>query len=321
MQRGYGSPVSVLRLAEVDRPQEPTGDEVLIRVHAASVNFGDWAFVTGEPGIIRLAAGLRTPRVTVRGRDVAGTVERVGPRVTRFRAGDEVYGEIGTGSFAEYAVTPESTLAAKPRTLTFAQAAALPIAAGTALQAVRDSGGVTPGRSVLVNGASGGVGTYAVQFAKAFGAEVTGVCSSRNLEQLRALGADHVIDYTAEDFTRGSRRYDVIIDLAGSHPLKALRRVLEPRGTLVLSTGQGGRRLGPIPAMAAAGLTSPFVSQRLRILASTTTPERLDDLARFADEGRVVPVIERSYGLDEVPEALRHFGEDHARGKLVVDVG
>ncbi|TFV98194.1 NAD(P)-dependent alcohol dehydrogenase [Leifsonia flava] len=320
VQKGYGSPAAVLRIAEVDRPRDPVDDEVVIRVHAASVNFGDWAFVTGVPGMIRLAAGMRTPRAAVRGRDVAGTVEHVGPRVSRFRPGDEIFGEIVTGSYAEYATTPESTISLKPRTLTFAQAAALPIAAGTALQGIRDSGGVTPGQSVLVNGASGGVGTYAVQVAKMLGAEVTGVCSSRNLDQLRTLGADHVIDYAVDDFTRGPGRYDVILDLAGSHRLRALRRVLTPRGTLVLSTGQGGRWVGPLQAMAAAGLMSPFVSQRLRVLAAKTTPERLDDVAALADAGKLTPVIERSYTLDEVPEALRHFGEDHARGKLVISI-
>jgi NADPH:quinone reductase-like Zn-dependent oxidoreductase len=318
VQRGYGN-TDVLEFVDVD-PPKPGARDVLVRVRAASVNHGDVAVMTGHPSVMRLAFGLRRPRVAIRGRDLAGTVEAVGDEATRFRAGDEVYAETTTGSFAEYAVVPEQLLAAKPATLTFEQATAVPLAGVTALQALRDVASVQPGQTVLVNGASGGVGTFAVQIAKAFGAEVTGVCSTRNLEQARALGADHVVDYTREDFTRREERYDVILDLAGNHPLSACRRALAPDGVLVLSTGTGGRVFGPLGRYLRALLLTMFVSQKLRVHAAKPRHEDLDALGRLIDAGAVTPAVETTYPLQDTAEAIRHFQDRHARAKIVVTV-
>jgi NADPH:quinone reductase-like Zn-dependent oxidoreductase len=298
----------------------PQGDEVLIRVHAASINAADWLLMRGEPYIIRLAFGLRGPRVAIRGRDVAGTVEAVGPSAQTLSVGDEVYGEVSAGSFAQYTVASETVLARKPRTVSFEQAAAVPVAATTALQAIRDAAKVTPGDRVLVNGASGGVGSFAVQLAKAFGGDVTAVCSARNAEQARVLGADKVIDYRTDNFTTAADRYDAIIDLVGNHSLREYRRVLEPKGTLVLASGTGGRVFGPLGRMLAAVIQGAFTRQRFAPLASSPRSADLDVLRELIDAGTLVVSIEKTYPLIETAEALRHFGQQHAQGKIVIAV-
>jgi NADPH:quinone reductase-like Zn-dependent oxidoreductase len=318
VQHSYGA-AAALRLESIETPRI-NDDEVLVRVHAAAINHADWGIMTGRPYLLRLAFGLRRPRVEVRGRDLAGTVEAVGRDVTRFRPGDEVYGEIDSGSFAPYARAPDALLDVKPTNLTFEQAAAVPLAGVTALQGLRDIAAVKPGDSVLINGASGGVGTFAVQIAKALGAEVTGVCSTRNLDLARSLGADHVIDYTEEDFTRSGRRYDLIFDLVGNHALSACRRCLTPAGTLVLSSGRGGRVLGPIGRITRAFMLSPFVSQTMRPLLAASNPERLAALTALIEAGKLTPAIDRTYALSEVPEAMRYFEEEHARAKIVITV-
>src|SRR3954471_12937249 len=245
VQHAYGTIDDVLRLRNIDEPA-PRPHEVLVRVHAASVNHADWLLISGKPYVMGAALGLGRPRIAVRRRDLAGRVEAVGAAVTRFHPGDDVYAETTTGSFAEYACVPEHLLARKPTNLTFAQAAAVPVAARTALRGLRDVGGVQPGQAVLINGASGGVGTFAVQIAKTLGADVTGVCSTRSIELVRSLGADHVIDYSREDFTRSGQRFDVIFDLAARHPLAACRGALTRTGTLVSASGHGGPVLGPL---------------------------------------------------------------------------
>ncbi|MGN9786103.1 NAD(P)-dependent alcohol dehydrogenase [Nonomuraea sp. ZG12] len=310
----YGSP-DVLELADIDMPV-PGDEDVLVRVHAVSLNRADWFVTTGTPYAIRLAFGLRRPKNPVLGRDVAGRVTAVGAKVTRFQPGDEVYAEISTGSLAEYARVPERLLARKPANLTFEQAAAVPLAAVTALAAL--SGRVRSGDEVLINGASGGVGTFAVQIAKAFGARVTGVCSTRNTDLVRSLGADDVIDYTKDDFTRGERRYDVILDLVGNHRLSALRRTLTPAGTLLLSAGDGGRWFGPMRRILLALVISPFGRQSLR----TVNPGRSDlaELTGLIEAGKVTPAIDRTYPLSETAEALRYLGVEHARAKVVITV-
>ena len=318
VQHSYGT-ADVLQLEDIEKPAI-NDDEVLIRVRAAAVNHADWVYTTGRPMIARLAFGLRAPKSIVRGRDVAGQVEAVGKNVTAFRPGDEVYGEIDAGSFAEYTTAPATLLARKPANLTFEQAAAVPLAASTALQGLRDVGELKPGQSVLINGASGGVGSYAIQLATAFGAEVTGVCSARNTDQVRSLGADHVIDYTREDFTTGGQRYDLIFDSIGNHSLTRLRRALTRRGTLVLSSGTGGRILGPMGRVLAALALSPFVSQNLRVHSVTRNADNLDVLRELIESGRITPTIERTYPLSEVPEAIRYFADEHARGKIAVTV-
>jgi NADPH:quinone reductase-like Zn-dependent oxidoreductase len=318
VQRAYGTP-DALTLEDVEVPRI-AADEVLIRVRAASVNHADWVMTCGRPLIGRLAFGLRRPRQAVRGRDVAGTVEAVGASVTRFAPGDEVYAEVDTGSFAEYARAAESLVSTKPANLDFERAATVPLAGRTALQGLRDGGRVQPGQRVLVNGASGGVGTFAVQIAKALGAEVTGVCSARNAALVSSLGADHVVDYEREDFTAGSGRYDVIFDLIGNHPLTALRRSLTPGGTLVLSSGTGGRVFGPMGRILRALLLSPFVGQNLRIFAPTRGAVSLDALRELIESGAVTPAVDRVYPLAETAEAVRYFVEEHARGKIVITV-
>ena len=314
----YGS-ADVLDLRDVDRPVIKD-DDVLVRVRAAAVNFGDWAAMRGWPYALRLVYGLRGPRVRVRGRDVAGTVEAVGAAANRLRPGDEIYAETATGSFAEYARVPERVAALKPAGLTFEQAAAVPVAGTTALQCVRDGGRVQPGMTVLINGASGGVGTFAVQIAKAFGAEVTGVCSARNAEQARTLGATHVLDYATDDFTRAGRRYDVILDLVGNHSLADCRRVLEPNGVLVLSSGGGNSWFGPIGRLVRAVATSPFGRQTLRPVAARRSREDLEALTALIESGAVTPVIEHVYPLSDGAAALRYFEEEHARAKIVITV-
>jgi NADPH:quinone reductase-like Zn-dependent oxidoreductase len=318
VQDRYGS-TSVLKLAEVDKPVAKD-DEVLIRVRAAAVSMADWYLMRGEPYIVRLTSGLRRPRNAIRGRDVAGQVEAVGRNVTQLRPGDEVYGEVDTGSFAEYTCVPEDLVGLKPANLTFEQAAAVPWAAVAALQGLRDVGKVQPGQKVLVNGASGGVGTFAVQIAKALGADVTGVCSTRNVDLVRSVGADHVIDYTQEDFTRNGQRYDLILDMIANHSLTDCRRALTPRGTLVLCSGNGSRWFGPMGRMVKTLVLSPFASQTLGSLMAKQSKADLGVLKELIESGRVTPAIDRVYPLSETPEAIRHFGEEHARGKVVITV-
>ncbi len=318
VQRAYGT-ADVLELRDIAEPT-PGPRDVLVAVHAASVNHGDWFATCGRPYIIRAAMGLRRPRVAVRGRDLAGRVEAVGAAVTRFRPGDDVYAETTTGSFAELACVPERLLARMPADLTFEQAAAVPVAAVTALQGLRDVGEVQPGQAVLINGASGGVGTFAVQIAKALGADVTGVCSTRNVELVRSLGADHVIDYTREDFTRSGQRYDVILDLAGRHPLAVCRGALTRTGTLVLASGHGGPVVGPLGRYARALAWSPFVIQRLRVHAAKPSRSDLDAVTTLIEAGAVTPAIETTYELADAAQAIRHLTEEHARAKLVIAV-
>jgi NADPH:quinone reductase-like Zn-dependent oxidoreductase len=321
VQDTYGSP-DVLELRDIDRP-EIGDDQVLVRVHAAGVNPADWAIVGGLPYIARPVYGLRKPKNAVRGTDVAGTVEAVGAGVTRFQPGDEVFGWCGGlgGAFAEYAAVSEDALALKPANLTFEQAAAVPMAGLVALQALRDHGGVRAGQEVLINGASGGIGTFAVQIAKALGAEVTGVCSTRNVEMVRSIGADHVIDYTQEDFTRKDRRYDLILDNVANHSLSELRRALTPTGTLVPNGGgfdnrwfaNGGRVVG-------AHVLGRFVGHRLRPFLVSPKVEDLVVLKELIEAGKVTPVIDRTYSLSETPEAVGRVGGGHARGKIAVTV-
>ena len=319
VQDEYGS-ADVLELRDIDMPVVGDG-EVLLRVHAAGVEPGVWHLMTGLPYMIRLGYGLRRPKVRVRGRDVAGRVEAVGKDVARFQPGDEVMG-ICEGSFAEYATAREDKLVLKPARLSFEEAAAVPISGLTAFQSVRDTGGVQPGQSVLIIGAAGGVGSFAVQLAKAFGAEVTGVCSTTKLDLVRSIGADHVIDYTREDFADGSRRFDVILDTAGNRSLSVLRRALAPKGTLVLIGGEGGGRwLGGFDRQTIrAPLMSLFVSQRLRMIVSKEGREDLQALSELIEDGKVTPVIDRTYPLIEAPDAIRYLAEGHARGKVVITV-
>jgi NADPH:quinone reductase-like Zn-dependent oxidoreductase len=312
----YGPP-DVLELREVDQPAVKD-DQVLVRVHATSVNPADWHIMTGTPYIARLSGGLRAPRVRIPGIDLAGRVEAVGGNVTRFRPGDEVFGT-GTKAFAEYAVVPEAGLAPKPANLTFEQAAAVPVAGVTALQGLRDKGRLQPGQKVLIIGASGGVGTFAVQLAKAFGADVTGVCSTRNVERVRSLGADQVVDYTQEDFTRSGRRYDLVFQVAGTASPSDLRRALTPKGTLVLCSGEGGGRLlGPVGRIVGALVRSRLWSQRAVMWIANTTTKDLLDLKQLIEAGEVTPVIDRRYTLVEAPEALRYQGAGHTQGKTVI---
>ncbi len=317
-QQRYGG-LDTLEYETVARPVAAK-DEVLIRVQAASVNAADWLLMRGEPFVARLVFGLRRPRVTTRGRDVAGVIVAVGDDVRRFGVGDEVYAEVDAGSFAEYTVAHAKRLAHKPSRISFGEAAAVPIAATTALQGVRDVAKIKPGDKVLVNGASGGVGSFAVQLAKAFGAEVTGVCSTANLGFVRSLGADHVIDYTGEDFATGEARYDVIFDVVGNRSLAECRRALTRRGTLVLASGNGGRVLGPIRRMLAAMLLGVFVTQNLRPLSAVASGADLEVLRELIEAGTITPSVDRSYPLAETPEAIRSFVEEHVKGKITITV-
>jgi NADPH:quinone reductase-like Zn-dependent oxidoreductase len=312
-------PPDVLELREVDEPQAGDG-EVLVRVRAASVNPADWYAMTGTPYIARSDMGLRKPKTTRLGIDLAGVVAAVGGNVTRFQPGDEVFGA-GTGTLAEYVAVAEDGLVAKPANLSLEQAAAVPVAALTALQGLRDKGRIQPGQQVLVNGASGGVGTFAVQLAKALGAEVTGVCSTRNVDLARSLGAKRVIDYTREDFTRTGRRYDLLLDVAGSRPWSACRRVLAPRATLVLvGAPKGGRLLGPLGHIGKVRLASLWASQKVVFFISKPLLQDLVVLQELLAAGTVTPVVERSYALGQAADAFRYLGEGHAQGKLVVIV-
>ncbi len=315
----YGGP-EVLRLETIARPA-CTDDQVLVGVRAASINPLEWHYMRGTPYIGRvMGMGLRKPRVTRLGVDVAGTVQAVGRNVTRFRPGDEVFGS-AHGALAEYACASERGLVTKPGNLTFEQAASVPVAAVTALQGLRDKGRVQPGQRVLINGASGGVGTFAVQIAKAMGADVTGVCSTKNVEMVRSIGADRVIDYTREDFTRSAQRYDVLLDMVGNHSLLASRRVLNPKGIYVMVGGPKGRWVAPLDRAVAAKVLSWFVSQRMGMMMASLNKEDLGALGELMRDGKVKPVIDRTYPLSQVPEALRYLEKGHARGKVVIAVG
>jgi NADPH:quinone reductase-like Zn-dependent oxidoreductase len=314
----YGSPDDVLELRDIDKPVVKE-DEVLVRVHAASTHAGDWILVRGVPYFMRMAYGLRKPKNNVAGMDVAGTVEAVGKDVTQFQPGDELFGSCD-GAFAEYACAREDHFVLKPAGLTFEQAAAVPVSAFAALQALRDQAKVQPGQKVLIIGASGGVGTFAVQIAKSFGAEVTGVCSTRNVELVRSIGADQVIDYTQEDVTQGGQRYDVILDTAGNRSLSHLRQALTPKGTLVLVGGRGGPWLMGMGRTIRALVLSPFVSQRLLFFVSTQDKHDLVVLKELIEAGKVTPVIDRTYPLSETPEAIGHVEKGHTQGTTVITV-
>lgn len=318
VQRRYGPP-EVLEYTDVGRPVVGNGD-VLVGVRAASVHPGDYFVLTGVPHIVRLAFGLRRPRCPIPGRDVAGVVEAVGPAVTDLEPGDEVFGWSTTGTLAQQACVPADQLVRKPDRLTMAQAAAVPTSALTALQALRDIANVQPGQTVLVTGASGGVGSFAVQIAKAFGAEVTGVCSTRNVDLVRSLGADHVVDYTRTDFTRTEKRYDVILDNVEAQPLADVRRALTPAGTLIPNSGRGGRWLGPLGRIVKARVLSGFTRQQLKPFLSVGKRQDLLTLADLLATGQVTPVIDRTYPLDEAADALRYVAAGHTRGKVVITV-
>ena len=311
VQVKYGSP-EALELKEIDKPVIKDA-QVLVRVHAAGVNPLDWHFVRGQPYIARLALGLPRPKNGVRGVDVAGHIEAVGKNVRQYQAGDEVFGACD-GAFAEYAPAGGDMVVPKPANLTFDQAAAVPVAAVTALQALRDVGKLQSGQKVLINGAAGGVGTFAVQIAKSFGADVTAVCSTRNVELVRSIGADHVVDYTREDFTRSGSRYDVILDNAGSHSLGEYRRVLAADGTLIMNSGAA------LGTMAAGRMLSPFVRQKLRSFLAKLNREDLIVLCKLIEAGKLTSVIDRTYPLSQTPEAIGYVEAGHARGKVVITV-
>lgn len=315
----YG-PAEILQLRDIDVPVPDVDRPVLIRVRAASVNPYDWHMMTGLPYLARIGSGLRKPKHVVPGVDVAGVVEAVGPNVTQFKVGDEVFGA-AKGSFAEYACARETTIAAKPNHVTFEQAAAIPIAGLTALQALRDKGGVQAGQHVLINGAAGGVGTFAVQIAKAFGAEVTGVCSTSNVDMVRSIGADLMIDYTAADFASGSQRYDVIIDNIGNRSLAECRKTLTRKGVYVIVGGPDkGNVLGPVTQLVAAKLTFLFATQKAAPLLAKHNHKDLLTLSELITSGKVTPVIDRTCTLSDVPAALRQIGAGHTRGKIVVAI-
>lgn len=319
VQDVYGSS-DVLQLRDISQPVPDSG-EVLIRVRATGVDQGVWHLMTGQPYLIRLFGfGVTKPKVPVRGREVAGVVESIGSGVTRFQPGDEVFG-VCDGSFAEYVCAKEDKVATKPSNLTFEEAAAAPISAVTALQAVRDAGQVTVGQKVLVIGAGGGVGTFAVQLAKAFGAEVTGVCSTGKVELVRSLGADHVIDYTRDDFARAGLLYDVILDTAGNRPLSVLRKALTARGTLVIVGGEaGGKLTGGFERSIGAPLVSLFSGQKFKGLVSTENYRDLEALTSLIEAGSVKPAIDKVYALADAPAAVEYMHEGRARGKVVVKV-
>ncbi len=315
----YGSP-DVLELREVEKPT-PKADEVLVKVEVAAVNAGDWHLLRADPFLIRLMYGLLAPKHPILGSDVAGRVEAVGSNVTQFKPGDEVFGDLsgsGFGAFAEYATAPENRLAHKPAGLTFEEAAAVPVAAVTALQALRDHGQIAPGKKALINGASGGVGTYAVQIAKALGAEVTGVCSTGKMEMVRSIGADHVIDYTQEDFTKNGQQYDLILAANGFQPLSAYERALSPQGVYVMS---GGATAQMFQAMLLGPLKSKKGGKKMGNLLVKPTQADLLFLKELLETGKVVPVIDRRYPLSEVPDAIRYLEAGHAKGKVVISLG
>src|SRR6266498_1053747 len=319
VQTAYGSP-DVFELREIEKPVVDD-DGVLVRVRAASVNALDWHLMRGIPSIIRLSTGLRRPKSPVPGVDVAGHVESVGRNVTRFRSGDEVYG-MRTGAFAEYVGGKEKNFVPKPAGLTFEQAAAIPVAAETALQGLRDKGQVRPGQKVLINGTSGGVGTFAVQIAKSFGAEVTGVCSTRNVDMVRSVGADHVIDYTQADFTRSEHRYDLMLDIGGGRSWSDCKRVLSPNARVVLVGGPKPNRLTGVSLshLVRTRLASLGRGRKVVLFLAKLNKEDLGVLRELLVAGNVTPVIDRRYELSEVPDALRYLGEGHSRAKSVITV-
>jgi NADPH:quinone reductase-like Zn-dependent oxidoreductase len=319
VQDRYGS-ADVLELRDIERPTIGPA-EVLVRVHAAGVDPGVWHLMTGQPYLSRVMGfGLRAPKTRVRGRALAGRVEAVGTSVTEFRPGDEVFGTC-EGSFADYASARADRLASKPANLSFEQAATVPISAQTALQALRDAGRVRPGQHVLVIGAAGGVGSFAVQLANVFGAHVTGVCSTEKTDLVRSIGAEDVIDYTRSDFADGTRRYDLILDTAGNRSLRQLRRALTPEGTLVIIGGEGGGRwLGMMSRILRALVLAPFVKQKLRFLSATERAEDLRLLRDLIEAGKVTPVIDRTFPLSQASEAIRYLERGHARGKVVIAV-
>jgi NADPH:quinone reductase-like Zn-dependent oxidoreductase len=314
----YGSP-EVLKCEEIEKPTAGD-DEILIRVRAASVNPYDWHFMRGMPYPLRILAGLRKPKVTRLGVDVAGQVEAVGRNVTQFKPADEVFG-LCCGAFAEYACASESKLGRKQESVTFEQAASVPIAGLTALQGLRDKGKIQPGQKVLINGAAGGVGTFAVQIAKSFAANVTGVCSTRNVALVRSIGADRVIDYTREDFTKKAERYDLILDCVANHSLAALRRVLSPKGNYIMvgAADGGGRSMTGLLTRLMKGLVlSLFGSRKLGMVGAKPNKEDLAILQNLVQTGKVTPVIDRRYALHEVPDVIRYLEEGHARGKVII---
>jgi NADPH:quinone reductase-like Zn-dependent oxidoreductase len=318
----YGPP-DVLEIRDIKKPV-PNDDQALVKVRAASVNPLDWHFMEGTPYAMRLMmAGIRKPKDPRLGVDYAGTVEAVGKNVTQFKPGDEVFGN-RSGAFAEYlCARADRAIALKPANMTFEQAAGVPVAGLTALQGLRDKGHVQAGQKVLINGASGGVGTFAVQIAKTFGAEVTGVCSGRNADIVRSLGADHVIDYTKEDFTKGAERYDVILDNVGTQPLSGFRRVLKPNGICVMIGGGGpkdGQWVGPMARPIKALLMSPFISQKMGMMMAQGNKADLNALADLMQSGKVTPVIDRTYPLSQIREAMKYLEEGHARGKVVITI-
>lgn len=324
VQEGYGTP-DVLRLAYLARPAIAE-DQVLVKVHAAGLDRGTWHIASGLPYVLRLAYGFRTPKHPIPGLDLAGTVEAVGAKVTRFAVGDQVFGA-GRGTFAEYSAARENQLALKPATISFEQAAVVPVSACTALQALR-AGGITPTQGsaprqprVLVSGASGGVGSYAVQFAKLAGAEVTAVCSTGKMDLVRTLGADHVLDYTTQDFLDGSEQYDVIIDIAGNPAVSRLRRALTPTGTAVITGGEeGGSWTGGLDRQLRAVTLSPFIRQKLTMIFGSEPAEDLEYIAGLLGAGALVPAVDRSYPLEQTPDAMRYFDAGKARGKLVITI-
>ena len=319
VQDTYGSP-DVLELRDIDKPVVGD-DDVLVCVHAAGVDRGVWHLMTGLPYLVRMGYGLRKPKTRVRGTDVAGHVEALGKDVNQFQPGDEVFGACD-GAFADCACAQEDKFVPKPANLTFEQVAAVPSSASTALRGLRDAGKVGPGQNVLIIGAAGGVGTFAVQIAKAFGAEVTGVCSTTKTDLVRSIGADHAIDYTREDFADGRQHYDVILDTAGNRSLSHLRRALTPQGTLVIIGGEGGGQwFGGADRQLRALMLSPFVRQKLRSpIYTAPRNEDLQFLKELVEAGKVTPVIDRTFPLSEVPEAIRHLEAGHARGKMVITV-
>lgn len=314
----YGAP-DVLEVKEVEKPS-PKDNEVLVKVHAASINFGNLVLLKGEPFLARFAFGLFKPKYRIPGGDIAGRVEAVGKDVRHFRAGDEVFGDLsgsGWGGFAEYVSAPEHAFAPKPAKLSFEEAAAVPMAGVTALQSLRDKGKIRSGQKVLVNGASGGVGTFAVQIAKSYGAEVTGVCSTRNLERVRTIGADHAIDYTREDFTKMPERYDLILGANGNHPVSAYKRALNPGGIFVHVGGAGAQ-------LAQTMLLGPWISmagdRKIVSFLQRANQNDLFFMKELLETGKVKPVIDRQYALDEISEAFRYFAEGHAQGKVVITI-
>ena len=329
--RRYGPPDVIVQIEDVEKPV-PKGNEVLIKVRSASANPLDGALMKGRPYIARIMTGLRKPNITRLGVDVAGQVEAVGRDVTQFKPGDEVFGSCirdpqasgvkvwdCQGAFAEYVCAPESTVVMKPDNVTFEQAASAPVPAFTALQGIRDKGHIQPGQKALINGAGGGVGTFAVQIGKSFGAEVTGVCSTRNMDMVRSIGADHVIDYTQEDFTKRGQRYDLIFDCVGNHSLSACRRVLGPEGICIMVGQLSGRGMISILARLMAALVlSRLVSQKVVMVLARPNKRDLTIMHELLKAGKVTPVIDKRYSLGEVPEAIRYLEEKHARGKVVV---